>query len=74
MAHIREDRNRELKKLDISYMKALEAGDTAEQLRIATLKQTLRDIPQNYIDILEAITDPGLLKLSWPAELPARGS
>ena len=62
-------RNIELQKLDVPYMKALEADDTVEQQRIAGLKQTLRDIPQTF----DLTTDtPEQLKAKWPTELPAR--
>lgn len=42
---IRADRNAELNKLDVEYMRALEAGDTVKQAEIVTKKQALRDAP-----------------------------
>jgi len=39
MDRIRTMRDAELKKLDVPFMKELEAGDTLEQQRIAELKQ-----------------------------------
>ena len=68
---IREVRNAELAKLDIPWMKAVEAGDTSSQATIATEKQTLRDIPATF-DITTGVTTPEALKLKWPTELPAR--
>lgn len=65
---IRRVRDTELAKLDVPYMKALEAGDAAEQTSIAAQKQVLRDIPQTFN--LSAYTTPEGLKASWPAELP----
>lgn len=66
---IRGVRDAELAALDLPYMRALEAGDTAAQARIARDKQTLRDIPQTF-DL--AARSPEQLKGKWPVELPAR--
>lgn len=71
MGQIRKVRNQELASLDVLFQKALEAGDTSEQSRIAGVKQGLRDIPQTFD--LSAATTPEALKALWPAELPARG-
>ena len=68
---IREVRNAELAKLDIPWMKAVEAGDTSSQATIATEKQTLRDIPATF-DITTDVDTPEKLKAKWPTELPAR--
>jgi len=68
MAHIRKARDAGLAKLDVPYLKALEAGDTVEQQRIADLKQGLRDVPQTCD--LEQYTTPWALKTAWPEELP----
>ena len=69
MDYIREVRNKELAAKDITFMRAVEAGDTDAQATIATEKQTLRDIPQTF----DLTTDtPTQLKAKWPSELPAR--
>jgi hypothetical protein len=65
---IRKVRNAELAKLDVPFMKAVEAGDTGEQQRIAELKQSLRDIPQT-LTLSGARTQNALKKL-WPSLLP----
>ena len=69
MDAIRRVRNAELAKLDITYMRAIEAGDTDAQATIATEKQTLRDIPATF-DITTDVDTPAALKSKWPAELP----
>jgi hypothetical protein len=66
---IRIVRNTELAAKDITFMRAVEAGDTSAQATIATEKQVLRDIPQTF-DLTTAT--PEQLKAKWPAELPAR--
>ena len=69
MDTIRKARNIELAAKDITFMRAVEAGDTSAQSTIATEKQTLRDIPQTF----DLTTDtPEQLKALWPSELPAR--
>ena len=69
MDKIRVVRDAELAKKDITFMQAVEAGDTSAQSTIATEKQVLRDIPQTF----DLTTDtPIQLKAKWPAELPAR--
>jgi len=68
MGQIRQVRDEQLAKLDVPYMKALEAGNVPEQQRIATLKQTLRDIPQTF-DLAKYRT-PTTLKAAWPPDLP----
>ena len=69
MDAIRVVRNAELAAKDITFMRAVEAGDTSAQSTIATEKQTLRDIPQTF----DLTTDtPEQLKARWPSELPAR--
>ena len=67
---IRTERNKELAAKDITFMRAVEAGDTDAQATIATEKQVLRDIPATF-DLTDAAT-PEALKGKWPAELPAR--
>ena len=69
MDRIRVARNKKLVELDITFMKAVEAGDASAQSTIATEKQTLRDIPQT-LDLTTDTSDE--LKAKWPAELPAR--
>lgn len=67
MDRIRKARNAELVKKDITFMRAVEAGDTSAQTTIATEKQTLRDIPQKYD--LSVFKTPEELKAAWPKEL-----
>jgi hypothetical protein len=69
MDHIRVARNAELAAKDITFMRAVEAGDTDAQATIATEKQVLRDIPQTFDLTTET---PTQLLAKWPAELPAR--
>ena len=71
LEEIRKVRNAELVKEDVTFMRAVEAGDTDTQATIATKKQTLRDIPATF-DITTGVTTPELLKARWPTELPAR--
>jgi hypothetical protein len=71
LTEIRRVRNEELVKEDVTFMRAVEAGDTDTQATIATKKQTLRDIPATF-DITTGVTTPELLKAKWPTELPAR--
>ena len=66
---IRGVRNAELAALDITFMRAVEAGDTDLQATIGAEKQTLRDIPQTF-DLTSRT--PEQLKRKWPLELPAR--
>jgi hypothetical protein len=71
MDAIRVVRNAELAAKDITFMRAVEAGDTSAQATIATQKQTLRDIPATF-NITTGVTTPTQLKARWPTELPAR--
>jgi|TARA_B100000809_G_scaffold253211_1_gene288952 hypothetical protein len=68
LGRIRRQRDDELAKLDVPYLKALESGDTAEQAHIAAQKQALRDIPQTF-DLYSAKT-PESLKSRWPETIP----
>ena len=68
---IRLVRNAELVKEDVTFMRAVEAGDTDTQATIATKKQTLRDLPATF-DITTDVDTPEKLKAKWPTELPAR--
>ena len=70
MNRIREVRNAELAKEAINFQKAIEADDASAKTAVATKKQTLRDIPQNF-DLSGASTDDELDAL-WPSELPER--
>ena len=70
MGRIRVARNAELVALDVTYLKATEAGDTAAQTAIATQKQTLRDIPATYD--LSGRSTPESLKAAIPTELADR--
>ena len=71
LTEIRRVRNAELAKEDITFMRAVEAGDTSAQAAVATKKQTLRDIPATF-DITTDVDTPEKLKAKWPTELPAR--
>ena len=71
LAEIRRVRNEELVKEDVTFMRAVEAGDTDAQATIKTKKQTLRDIPATF-DITTDVDTPEKLKAKWPTELPAR--
>ena len=71
LTEIRRVRNAELVKEDVTFMRAVEAGDTDTQATIATKKQTLRDIPATF-DITTGVDTPEKLKAKWPDELPAR--
>ena len=68
MNRIRLVRNSELVKLDGPWLKATDTGNTAEQQRIAALKQALRDIPQTFK--LSNYRSPVTLKAAWPPQLP----
>jgi hypothetical protein len=71
MNDIRKVRNAELVKEDVTFMRAVEDGDTDAQAAIKTKKQTLRDIPATF-DITTDVDTPEKLKAKWPAELPER--
>ncbi|KKL66189.1 hypothetical protein LCGC14_2147520, partial [marine sediment metagenome] len=70
MDHIRVVRDAELRRLDIEYLRANEAGDTALKTSIAAEKQALRNLPQTF-DLTVAAT-PTQLNDLWPANLPKR--
>ena len=69
MADIRVVRNAELAAKDITFIRAIEAGDTDAQATIATEKQVLRDIPQTF-DLTTDNNTPKELKEKWPEGLP----
>ena len=71
LAEIRRVRNEELAKEDVTFMRAVEDGDTDAQATIKTKKQTLRDLPATF-DITTDVDTPEKLKAKWPTELPAR--
>ena len=71
MDAIRVARNAELAAKDVTFMRAVEAGDNSAQSTIATEKQVLRDIPATF-DITTGVDTPEKLKAKWPTELPAR--
>ena len=70
MDRIRVARNTALAVLDIPFMKAVEAGDTAAQAAVTAQKQTLRDIPQDFS--LDAFDTPENLKAAVPPELAGK--
>jgi hypothetical protein len=69
LAEIRRVRDLELAARDITFMRAVEVGDTEAQATIGTEKQVLRDIPQTF-DL--TTQNPTQLKRLWPPELPPR--
>jgi hypothetical protein len=71
MDTIRAVRNAELVKLDLTSLRAIEAGDTDAQATISTEKDTLRNIPQTF-DLTTDNDTPIELQAKWPSELPAR--
>ena len=71
LEEIRRVRNEELAKEDITFMRAVEDGDTDAQATIKAKKQTLRDLPATF-DITTDVDTPEKLKAKWPSELPAR--
>ena len=71
LEEIRRVRNEELVKEDVTFMRAVEDGDTDAQATIKTKKQTLRDLPATF-DITTDVDTPEALKSKWPTELPAR--
>ena len=71
LEEIRKVRNAELVKEDVTFMRAVEDGDTDAQATIKAKKQTLRDLPATF-DITTDVDTPEQLKEKWPTELPAR--
>jgi len=67
MDTIREARNAELARQDLTFMRAVERGDRLAQSAIAKEKQRLRDIPQRF-DLSGASTPADLLS-TWPDNL-----
>ena len=64
---IRAERNPKLAALDVDYMKASEAQDTAAMAAIAQVKQQLRDCTQD--PAIEAAQTPDELKAVRPSVL-----
>jgi hypothetical protein len=64
---IRAERNPLLEQLDVEFMRAQEAGDTALQQEIAAKKQALRDATVD--PVIDAATTPDELKAATPAAL-----
>ena len=64
---IRTERAPKLEALDVEFMRAVEAGDTAKQAEIAAKKQALRDATSD--PAIEAVTTPEQLKAVTPAVL-----
>lgn len=67
MNRIRIARELTLKRLDLEYMRADEAGDMEEKGNVVDKKQVLRDLPETFK--LETYTTPEALKAAWPPEL-----
>lgn len=65
---IRSERNEELLKLDVEYMRALESGDTQQQSVITNKKNALRDAPTDP-RIENAKTPEALKKLDIVKEI-----
>ena len=65
---IRSERNEELLKLDVEYMRALESGDTQQQSVITNKKNALRDAPADP-RIENAKTPEALKKLDIVKEI-----
>ena len=66
---IRPERNKRLADLDVSYIRADEAGDTATKEKIAVQKQKLRDFPATIQSDLNALDTPDKLEKfqpTWP--------
>jgi hypothetical protein len=61
---IRAERKPLLEKLDVEFMRAQEAGDTALQQEIAAKKQALRDATVD--PVIDAATTPDELKAVRP--------
>lgn len=64
---IRQERAPKLAELDVDFMRAVEAGDTAKQSEIAAKKQALRDATND--PAIDSATTPEQLKAVTPAAL-----
>ena len=67
MDRIRDKRSTKWADLDQNYMLCDEQDDAAGKSAIAVQKQVLRDLPTTFD--LESITDPDILKETWPEEV-----
>ena len=66
---IRPERNKRLADLDVTYLRADEAGDTATKEKIAVQKQKMRDLPATIQSDLNALDTPDKLEKfepDWP--------
>ena len=66
---MRPERNKRLADLDVSYIRADEAGDTTTKEKIAVQKQKLRDLPATIQSDLNALDTPDKLEKfqpTWP--------
>ena len=68
MDAIRVDRDKQLAELDVTFMRAVENGDTDAQDAASVEKQALRDIPQEFD--LSAHANADDLDAAWPDGLP----
>lgn len=67
---IRPERNKRLADLDVTYLRADEAGDTATKEKIAVQKQKMRDLPATIQSDLNALNTPEELESftpTWPS-------
>ena len=64
---IRAERAPKLEALDVAFMRAVEAGDTAKQAEIAAKKQALRDATDD--PVINSAQTPEELKAAVPAAL-----
>lgn len=60
-------RAKQMKKLDIEFMRAVELNDVEKKTEIARLKQKLRNMPETHT--MDDISDPDTLKMSKPSYL-----
>jgi hypothetical protein len=66
---IRPERNKRLADLDVTYLRADEAGDTATKEKIAVQKQKMRDLPATIQSDLNGLDTPDKLEKfepDWP--------
>lgn len=68
MDGIRRCRDAALAETDISFMRAVEDGDSGVQSAMAAKRQALRDIPQKF-DLRTKTRTPTELKALWPEGL-----
>jgi hypothetical protein len=69
MNAIRSERNKELAAKDITFIRAVENGNTDAQSTIKAEKQVLRDLPATF-DLTKGVSTPEQLKAKWPKGLP----